>query len=206
MLTIVTVLRKGGEYGHEHVRQVRDGVARWLAMPHRFTCLTDDYTSEWECAPLYHGWPGWFSKIELFRPGLFDGPTLYLDLDTIITGPLDDIILGHRWTTLSNFWDANRIGSGLMAWDGSLDLSSIYDAFRADPEVGIGKCQTREVWGDQGFISLTWPEPPARWQTLHPGRVVSWKMDCKSGVPEGASIVCFHGPPRPWMTPLWHKG
>ena len=29
------------------------------------------------------------------------------------------------------------------------------------------------------------------------GEVVSYKWDCKEGVPEGAKIICFHGKPRP---------
>lgn len=44
--------------------------------------------------PLHHDWPGWWSKIELFRPDLpFDEGErlLYLDLDTLIIRGLEEI-------------------------------------------------------------------------------------------------------------------
>nr|WP_145924153.1 hypothetical protein [Halomonas elongata] len=40
--------------------------------------------------PLAHGWPGWWSKLELFRP--HGGDLLYLDLDTVVRGDLQPLI------------------------------------------------------------------------------------------------------------------
>ena len=38
-----------------------------------------------------------------------------------------------------------------------------------------------------------------RFQDLFPGRIVSQKTDMKNNVlPPGASVVCFHGKPKPW--------
>ncbi|MBX9757212.1 MAG: hypothetical protein K2Y29_00435 [Beijerinckiaceae bacterium] len=203
LLTVVTVLKGGGEYTPAHVRQVRDGVARWLAAPHRFVCLSDVEADGYERIPLVHGWRGWWSKIELFRPGVLSGPVFYADLDTMFFGPLDDIVAGHRFTVLDNFWSRERIGSGLMAWD--CDLSAIYRAFLQDPDGFMAEYRTKLKWGDQGFIRFNWPAPADRWQRLHPGRVVSYKFHCKQGVPARGSVVCFHGNPRPWATPLWGR-
>ena len=35
---------------------------------------------------------GWYNKLFLFKPGVLEGPTAFFDLDTVITGPLDDVL------------------------------------------------------------------------------------------------------------------
>lgn len=118
-------------------------------------------------------------------------------------GSLDAIVLGHRFTVLQNFWadayrEPGRIGSGLMAWD--CDLSGIYESFRHDADRYLAEYKTKAKWGDQGFIKDHAPVEPERWQTKCPGRIVSFKKHVRPsrGVPAGASVVCFHGQPRPW--------
>lgn len=201
-LTVVCVLRSGGDFTTHHVDQLRDGVARYLSLPYRFVCLSD-MEVDCERIPLKHKWPGWFSKIELFRPDLFDGPILYSDLDAIIVGPLDGIVLGHRFTVLRNFWaedfnDPLRISSALMAWDAP--LGQIYHRFAKAPDRYIREYHTRDKWGDQAFIKTHTPIAPDRWQNKFPGKVVSFKKHVLPAerVPEGAAIVGFHGLPRPW--------
>lgn len=197
MLTVATVLKSGGEYRPEHVAALRDGFRRHLSLPHRFVCLSD-MNAPCETIPLEHRWKGWFSKIELFRPGLFDGPVFYADLDTVIVGPLDDLVTGHLFTVLENFWSKARIGSGLMAW--SIDLSKIYDDFAVAPKRHMAECTTTEKWGDQGFIRFHTPVEPERFQTISPGKVVSFKKHVLPArrVPDRAAVVCFHGQPRPF--------
>lgn len=209
MLTVCCVLKSGPEYRVEHVVALRDGVRRHLTLPHNFICLTDLWPEAMEAGiasvSLKHGWPGWFSKLELFRPGVFNGPVFYLDLDSIIVGSLDDLVIGHRFTVLRNFWRDHRIGSGLMAWDA--DLSEIYRRFAADAGRWMREYQTKEKWGDQQFIFDNTPIEPDRWQVKHPGRVVSYKRDIlrlhRGKVPPEASVIAFHGVPRPWQTKLW---
>ena len=214
-MTVCCVLRSGGDYKPEHVSHLRDDVRRHLKMEHRFVCLTD-MSVDCEKIPLPEKWPGWWSKISLFHPDI-PKPIVYIDLDTIIVGPLDDLALGHRFTVLQNFWAKDRIGSGMMAWDA--DLSAIYSAFAKSPAKFIREYVTQDKWGDQGFIRAHTPIEPERWQRKHPGKVVSYKHHCRPGVdpksqiigkpviPAGASVICHHGQPRPWRTPLWdmHK-
>lgn len=203
-LTVACVLKSGGEYKPEHVLALRAGVARHLSLPHRFVCLTDTPITDVNCILLHHDWPRWWPKLELWRPGVLTGPVLYIDLDTLIVGPIDDLALGHRFTVLRNVWveaDSPRIGSGLMAWD--CDLSHIYRQFCTSPEAYMAAGTTRENLGDQGFIQHYAPVPMDRWQDRFPGMVVSYRRHCARGVPAGASIVCFGGPVRPWDTALW---
>lgn len=231
MLTVACVLKSGPEYRVEHVHALAAGVRRHLMLPHRFVCLTDLDAAEFdprpycfpgftgrfarepylgiEPIPLKHGWPGWWSKLELFSPGLFDGAVFYADLDTIIVGPLDDLVTGHRFTVLENFWSDQRIGSGLMAWHADEDLSRIYTRFTRVSAKAIREYVTTNAWGDQGWIKAHTPLQPARWQRLHPGRVFSYKrhiVPAGGVIPPTASIICYHGRPRPWQTPLWNAG
>lgn len=140
----------------------------------------------------------------MWRPGLFNGPVIFLDLDTTICGPLDDIALGHKFTVLRNVWVAaphRRIGSGVMAWNTkeAPELVRLYETFRSDPKRHMRQPQRPDNLGDQGFIQRHTPIEPERWQDKHPGRVVSWRKNCPNGiVPKGASIICFGGKVRPW--------
>jgi hypothetical protein len=213
VLNVACVLRSGGEYRPEHVLALAAGVHRHLSLPHRLVCLTDLVRDVGalrgvQAVPLLRDWKGWWSKIELFRPGLFGGPVFYADLDTIVVGPLDDLVLGHRLTVLRNFWSDDRIGSGLMAWDaGVVDVERIHARFCQAPDAIMRQYVTTERWGDQAFIKRYAPEPPALWQVKHPGRVFSYKKHVLpgGGVPAGASVICYHGKPRPWQTPLWQE-
>lgn len=184
---IVTVLRSGGEYRPEHVERLRSQCAVH-APDAEFICLDDD--------ALEHGWPGWWSKIEVFR---LHGPILYMDLDTTVRADLTPLLAvaeQHEFVALRDFNPSTReMGSGIMAWRG--DMSRIYDEFEGDPHEHMARCRTPRHWGDQGFIEpLT--EGREYWQTLIPGAVVSYKKHCKNGVPNGARVVCYHGKPRPW--------
>ena len=185
---ILTVFKEGGDYKPEHVERLRQQCAAH-APGARFTCLQGPL--------LLHDWPGWWSKIEMFR---YDGPTLYMDLDTSVVGdltPLLDATEQHRFITLRNpLSTPSKFGSGLMAWSG--DMLDVYARFAQDPAYHMRRCVTQEIWGDQGFIAET-ETPDAYWQDLFPGQVVSWKVDCKQGVPKDARVVYFHGTPRPWQ-------
>lgn len=209
MLTVACVLRSGGEYQPHHVAALQAGVARHLSLPHRFVCLSD-VDVPCERIPLRNNWPGWWSKIEMFRPGLFWSDVLYFDLDTLIVGSIDQIALGHRFTVLRNFWskkysEPQRIGSGVMAWN--VDLGGLYCAFAADADNHIRRYQTRAKWGDQGFIKDHCSIPMDRWQDKHPGKVVSFKQHIvKLGhVPVDAAVIAFHGKPRPWAITPAHR-
>lgn len=202
-LTIACVLKTGGDYGPRHVMALAAGLRKHFKKRYRFVCLADTHVKECERIPLIHKWPGWWSKIELFRPGLFQGPVLYMDLDTVITGDISELAAGpHKFTMLHSFSTPKNAGSGVMAWTG--DLSKIYGAFKEAPQKWMDACQTHEMWGDQGFIFKHAPAPDY-WQDRFPGQIVSYKKNCVDNggkAPAGARIVCYHGKPRPWEAPL----
>ncbi len=209
MFDVICVLRSGGIYDAEWVRKLRDGVARNLNVPHRFRCLSD-VEVPCERVALKHDWPGWWSKIELFRPGVIERPTIYFDLDTVITGPLDEVeSLPYDFAALRNFHMPEMIGSGVM-WFNKVP-HQVYERFAACPEDFI---LFHEIYksgpylGDQAFIwDSMLREVPKLTDSFK--RIRSYKYHCKEGLPEDASVVCFHGKPRPpevktdWMMEHW---
>jgi len=189
---ILTVLRSGGEYTVDHVERLRHQVREHAPKDTPFICLTDHGSN-----PLFlHDWPGWWSKIEALR---FAGPILYMDLDTHIVGdlsPMLSCIADHEFIALRDPLIARpTLASGIMAWRGN--QRRIYERFRQNPQAHMARCRFRNKWGDQGFIAedVTFP---AYWQDLFPSQIVSWKVDCRDGIPPDARIVYFHGKPRPW--------
>ena len=98
MITVASVLWVGDfkrrRYGPGWVTRLRDMVARNLTLPHRFVCLSNVEVAGIDVIPLAHNWPGWWSKIELFRDHGVGGRWLYLDLDVLITGSLNELV-GH---------------------------------------------------------------------------------------------------------------
>jgi len=184
--TRVCVLRSGGEYGPEHVR--------WLArqVP-GLVCLSDVPVPGVETAPLKHGWPGWWSKLELFGPAI-DGDILYFDLDTVVLKPPE---LPGRTTVLRDFYFPRLMNSSLM-YVAQADKAAIWEAFIKSPEQHMARCTTRTCWGDQGFLQDHIGTAP-KWQDGG-ARVYSYKVHCRHGLPADADVVCFHGQPRPWSS------
>lgn len=192
MVTVACVLRSGGDFTTEYVTRLRDAVARHTPQA-RFVCLSD--VPEVATHPLQHDWPGWWAKICLFTPGLLTGPTLYLDLDTVITGDLTALLQctqQDRFMMLRDFYNRNGSGSGVMGWQG--DWSAIYYAFRADPQKVMANHRTARAWGDQAFIAKQVGSRVQHWQDVAPGMIASYKA---GGRTQDTRVVCFHGKPRP---------
>lgn len=191
MRSVVSVLRSGGSYGPEHVYRLQQQVERYMPDV-AFVCLSD---VELKCTtvPLIFKWPGWWSKIELFRPGLFDGQVVYIDLDTTVRGSFDPVFK-TSFTMLRDFYKRHDYGSGLMAWNGSAP-KGVFDQFCKDPQAHMKKYRTPSRWGDQGFIRDYADDIKCFGDN---DGIVSYKVHCKDGVPDAANIVCFHGTPKPW--------
>lgn len=182
---IVLVLRSGGDYDVEYVERLL------ASLPgQRVVCLSD-CAVPCERIPLAHNWPGWWSKMELYRPDLA-GDFLYLDLDTVVQGPIADFLWTGRLTLLQDFYREWGLGSGLMFLP-EADRAEIWAAWIAEPRRWMEQYQ---IDGDQAFLERFWLMRADRWQAVLPGRVASYKATGKAER-EQADVVCFHGPPRP---------
>jgi hypothetical protein len=205
MLTVACVLRTGQRvvdklpYGVEHVVKLRNGVKSNLGQTHRFVCLTD-MVAEVEAAGieairLPTDWHGWWSKINLFTPNLLTGSVLYLDLDSLVTGPLDPLVRDSEGITMvSDFTRPEMMNSSAMAWIG--DYSAIWHTFAQNFDA-ISRQYDRIAGpriGDQGFIHDTLRN--SKIDTFHPEHVVSFKRSARSGPPADARVISFHGTPK----------
>lgn len=209
-MDVISVLRSGGGYDAEWVRKLKDAVARHMSHPHRFRCLSDIEVPD--RIPLEHDWPGWWAKIELFRHGVIEGPTLYLDLDTVVVGALDDAFkVPVDFAMLRNFWNPNMVGSGVMWFSGEKVPTGVYTKFARQADAYIKhheRNRSGPYVGDQAF---TWDALNREVNYINdylPG-IYSYKFHCKNGLPSDARIVCFHGKPKlpdvdaPWIKENW---
>ena len=143
----IVCMKWGTKYGPGYANILLSMLARFLEPPFRLLCFTDDATGldpRIQARPLPHvpigqGWPerGW-NKLGLFHPDLDlpAEPTLYLDLDVVITGDMSVFfdLPGHF--LISNDWDWRKPGVGnssVFRWvPGSQD--HIWQRFNAAPE------------------------------------------------------------------------
>jgi len=190
-MLIACVYKTGGDYTAEYVKRLHDACTEY-APSVRFVCLSDADNLPCERIPLKHNWPGWWSKMELFR---LQGPVLYFDLDTVITGDLMPLIqhaTNTQLTMLSDFYRPHLAQSGVMAW-GS-DQSSLYDDFAESPIKIMHAYKSANMWGDGAYIYAR-NKQADRWQDVLPGMVSSRKVtDTRN---KNERVVCFHGQPRP---------
>jgi len=222
MLTVLCVLRSGGDYTPEYVRILRDSVRRhWPdGERFRFACITDlprdRFDSDIETFGLVpSSLPGWWAKMYLFSPTIEAkyGGRLYFDLDTAITGPLDDVVARCKraeFTILRDFYRPQGYGSGVMFIPRGFGFH-VWENFEKDSHRIIGAMR-----GDQDYLE-TAIVGAARWQDVCPNRFVSFKPVPIAGaklnsLPKGASVVCFHGLPRPadlpqdnWIRQHWRR-
>ena len=217
-VTVACVLRSGGIYTPEWVERLHLGVAVNISKRFRFVCLTDvDFEIEGvERIELAHGWPSWWSKVELFRPNLYGGRVLYFDLDMLITGSLDDVAaFPHRFTMVRDYYKPANLCSTMMAWNGHQSFG-IWETFKANPRAYMSRyvMGKHHRIGDQGFIQDMLARNRVEvdtFQNLFGERAVaSYKVHrCQEKPPAQSFAVAFHGKPKPneiaegWVAEAW---
>lgn len=213
-LTFACVLKSGGPYNHRDAIRLERAIARHYAEPFSFVCLTDTPfhptgAPRLRVFPLRENWPGFWAKMELFRPDLFGmagARVLYFDLDTIICGRLEPIAAAAEsapLVMLRDFYRPEHYGSGVMGFR-ARDFDFIYEQFKKAPAEHIHRTSAR--YGDQNVIEQMAPGA-AFFQDVVPGHILSYKVHCGQALeaaPAGASLICFHGIPKPWdLTLPW---
>lgn len=204
-MKIYTVLKVGefynrkirADYGPEHVQWMQK-MCQQYAPDVEFVCLSNVEIDGVTVIPLEQDWPGWWSKIELFR----FSDVFYLDLDTVIIGNISHMIGLDGFYALDTFQPNNKtrkiLGSGLMSWN--TDLFFVYDNFDTSK---ISKYNHPRFWGDQGYI-FDQTQGYISFQKTFPDQVFSYKFSNINQESPSGNIVCFHGKPRPWeVTQSW---
>jgi len=203
-LTACCVLRSGGPlYEPRWVIRLRNNVRRF-APAHRFVALSDVDVPGVETIPLKHDWPRWWPILEVFRPGLFSGRVLYLDLADLVVWNMAPFFKGKGFTIAPDPWEPGpgRFASGVMAFDAG--DSALYQQF-----VPLAGPTITRLHGDQDWIT----ELRADAQTFDKRLCASYRGQCRDtdSIPRGARIVLCHGRPKPdvirepWFRERWDR-
>lgn len=168
---IALVYKSGGDFDIRYVEALVYQLREYGKYRGSICCLTDCPNAVAQLRDpipiqLHYGWPGWWSKIELFRPGLFDSDVLYLDLDTLVMHNINELMkaLDRVSRAIPVFLRGNHskarahnwMASGMMFWRGD-QLTHLFDSFiQANPNQVIREQAQlpKEAGqrGDQGFI------------------------------------------------------
>ncbi len=213
-MIFATVLKSGGDFSPEHVQKIAGGLRRAQGQNIEIVCLTDTPRAVREAGAtpvrLLHDWPGWWSKLELFRPELFSGPVLYLDLDTIILRDIDRLVDlavegRDRPLLLRGISPKEREGgwpiSGIMSWHGE-QLWEAYYRFKKNPQgiIQAFKDEPPGQNGDQGFLRqrvIGTDYCPIQGEL--PPEYIAFKKDWKrqgSTICKKAHLIAWSGQPR----------
>lgn len=180
----------GTKYPASYVYALQESVEQHLSLPHEFKCITEhDLPGIQTVKPLLP-YPGWWSKLNLFAPGVATGPSLYFDLDVVITGSLDYLadFTAHEFAAPANWARSGHGGiqSSVMAWRGNWTAPHEY----IQPQ---WPAVSERLWGDQ---ELLWEMLGDNWVRI-PG-VYSYKYHCRDGKrPDDMAVCVFHGDPKP---------
>lgn len=209
----VICMKWGTKFGPHYVNRLYAMVKRHLSRPHRFVCFTDDaegVDERVECLPLpamdlpegkERGW----RKLSTFQSPLADlsGTALFLDLDVVIVGSLDELF------ELPG--DFRVIHDWLRPWRIEGNTSVYRFEVNAHPDVYVHFMENidevkKDHRHEQSYLSAKMHEKglleywPAGWCVsfkrgcLQPFPTNLWKVP---EIPEGARVVVFHGNPNP---------
>jgi len=213
---IVACVRTGTKYPADYVYRLKIAVARNLATPHWFICLTDRPDDLEGIETRYiSGLPGWFGKMALFDPGWRSGVrVLYFDLDTVICGPLDPLVsVNAEFGICENFTRIAikkphpcRYGSCVMTLGPRLD-GRLLDEFSKDKDRLI---DAAGIYGDQWIIERLYPDAVLL-QYVVPNGFFRGYRDFTETKPEGCSVAVFAGKHKPhnsefaWVKEAWAR-
>jgi hypothetical protein len=224
-ITYVCVLFAGNDsvphysrvYDASWVDKLYRGVDRNTECDIDFVCLTDRWTDFDEYVNIRQlqlkDTPGsWASMCEAWRPGVAFNRICVLGLDTIITGPIDEIVdtdcdIGllhdpYSPAQVSNCVGiysraaCNRLWQNWIENQGKWKTDALYNGCISEMEF------LRKAVGINGATML---------DDVHPGQIVSYKahvVDHPKAL-ERARIVYFHGKPKPhqvedeWIKQHW---
>lgn len=194
MLTVFCVYY-GNKYHKGYVYALRDMVKKYLTLEHEFVCITTDRFDGITTIKPFVPYHGWWSKLNLFAPRMATGPSIYIDLDTVIIGNIDYLMdYTQTFSAPANWAQSGHGGiqSSVMCWAGNWTEPLDKIKWPDDSE---------KFWGDQEYLTNLLDD---NWQKIP--FICSYKYHCREGLPD-SRIICFHGKPDPhevkdqWLLP-----
>ena len=187
----------GDKYDVSYVYALQEMVKKNLTIPHAFKCITTQKIEGVQTVLPFVSYQGWWQKIGLFSPRVAIGPSIYFDLDVVITGNIDYLVKFTDTFSAPSNWAASGHGgiqSSVMCWPGNWQLP--YDKFNY-------KLHRETLWGDQEYLTDLLKND---WQKIP--HIGSYKYHCKNNLPDDLKVICFHGKPDPhevndpWILPF----
>lgn len=207
MITVACV-RNGTAYPVHYVERLRNMVLRHADRPVRIICLTDrpDEVPE-GVEPVdiaANALPTWWPKMLLLDPMVRgEGRCVYLDLDTVVCGPLAPLFdLEVEFGICANFaraagalnWPC-RFGSCVMSFADGWGFDR-FARFWTRRDATMAECGR---YGDQMAYEMLVPDAAILQERLPAGFFMN-KRDFGDG-PGEASVLIFGGAHRPHNTP-----
>jgi hypothetical protein len=208
-------MKWGAKYGPEYVNRLYAMVARHLARPFRFVCLTDQpvgVRAEVTCAPLPQLPPlaqpkerGWL-KIGSFAPAvaaLLTDVALYLDLDVVIVGALDDLFDAPAGFPMIRDWyhPVRVVGNSSVYRFRPAARGDIFQTFCRHADAIVRRYRNEQEFltdylRQRGELTF-WPS--AWCPSYRVGCLPLWPMRLWQAprAPAGSRIIVFHGEPKP---------
>ena len=217
----VICLKWGTRYGPLYVNNLYAGICKHLHRPFRFICVTDnpaDLASAIETIPLPLDpgtsipWPNVFMKLLVTADGFANlkGPTLFLDVDLVITGDIDcffDYLPGknciiHNWIEKRKtlFRRTPDIGNSSVFRFTAGESQYICDTFIREISRATNRTQFRT---EQAFLTYAmrehhwWPDEWVRSFKRHSMQPFPFNLWCEPKLPPKTRILVFHGKPDP---------
>ncbi len=227
MIQTIICIKWGNRYPSEYVNRLWSMIQRHTARPTRLVCYTEDPEGINEGVEIYplpaielpevikfHAW----RKVSLWQKELqgIEGDVLFIDLDVVITGSLDEFFdykpestfcVIENWTQMKS-----KIGNTSVYRFRVGAHTYIYDKMQAQ-----GLEMLKKYGNSQTFISNVinekdfWPEP---WcQSFKHTMMPAWPLNLIKVTPlkSDTKVVCFTGKPDPdeardgiWKAP-WYK-
>ena len=214
MLNVLCIHHPSAVFTHLYVNTLYSMVKRHLTVPYIFHVVTTDAEQKYSHGihvipwtffdhrvpePEPHNYAMWMG-MEMFKPGRFQGPCLYLDQDIFIIGNID-FLAGYSGTFMALDYRMlpGMLNASIMAWTPGEVSDDIYEHL-LEPQVWAKRKRYR-FFGQQ-LISERLKERGViadHVQCLFPGKAISYRIEHLQGHMSlrGVSIVYCHGKPKP---------
>lgn len=219
--TIVCLKWGQGVYTSEWVNRLYRGTCRHISFPFHFVCFTDECVgldpgieardiNALTFAPQLNGI--WWKLAVMHPDANLTGNCLFLDLDTVIVGSMEDFFnLPGRFCIIRNWIERRKLifrsrpligNSSIFRFLGGSEPSPV-EQFLKDPE----RATNRRIFRtEQEFMTATvgldnitwWPDAWVLSYKRHclPLFPLNWMLTPKIPIGKGARALTFHGRPK----------
>lgn len=223
----VICMKWGSRYGPDYVNRLYSMVKRHTKRPTRLVCYTDEtdgldprieaYPLPYIDLPEWREWAPW-RKISLWQKELqgISGEVLYLDLDLVVTGGLDEFFdykPGH-YCVARNWTSKERIGNTSVYRFPVGGHTYLYDRIMNEVDDVFAKHRNSQTFISREIKDMEfWPE---EWcASFKHSLIPAWplRLFMTPALPPLTRVVAFTGKPDPdeamegrWPCKHWSQG